>query len=477
MRRARKTVAAEVVRSDSVLARMRAACPWLFLVLCLASSMFQAWNVPPFQGPDELAHAYRVDLTTFGQLTAKRVHKKDTVAGGPADMSLYEAMVPFDPLRFHAEEKVDVADFARGETALWDGRTTETGYPGSAIYPPFFYLPQAWGLAVGKLFDLPVVQSLFLARTANALACSLLGFVALLMAGRSRLLMFSVLLLPMSVFLYSTVTNDGMMVVVTALAVAPVARAVHEGRPMRRAEVIASTICFALVGATKAPYTLMGLVLLASDMEKPRWRWISTGAVFAAAILWTLWMTLLVQTAILAGNGVDPALQVEWILTHPMGVAQVAWNTMTLLFTPYTQMFIGVLGWLDVSLPQLYHHMAWTILGLSVVASASVGRGAGWRALPAVTAAALVLTFGAIHGALYVTWNTVAHEFVTGVQGRYFLPLALLLCLALEGERPMLPQNAVAAWVSKALVALVLAFPLVSLLIVQHAVIVRYYLD
>lgn len=477
MRRSRKTVAAEVVRSDAALARMRAACPWIFLLVCLASSLFQAWLLPPFQGPDELAHAYRVDLTTFGKLVAERVKVGD-VAGGPADMSLYEAHLPFSKLPFHAGDKVNIADFAKAELSRWDGRTTRTGYPGSAIYPPFFYLPQGAGLAVGKLLDLSVVQSLFLARSANAIVCSLIGFAALLLAGRGRFAMFSVLLLPMSMSLYSTLSNDGLVIVTTALGCAAISRGLGEGRPMRRGEVIAATVCFALVAATKIPYVLFALVFLCSDMEKRRWRWTALASVFAAAIGWALFMSLVVQTALTSpGSGVDPGLQVKWLLGHPFQILPIAIKTMQLNFDPYCNMFIGVLGWLDTVLPQIYHRMAWAVLGLAFVASASVGREAAWRGLPLMTAAVLVVTFAGIHGALYVSWNPVGHDFVTGVQGRYFLPMAIFASLLIDAERPLLPTRGLAGWVHKGVVAAVLAFPLVSLLIVEHAIVLRYYLD
>src|SRR4051812_45810029 len=121
MRRNRKTLAADVVRSGhSGVDRLMAAAPYLFLVLCLLSTLFQAWHMPPFQGADEMAHAYRVDLATFGKLSAERAPDGQPLAGGATDMALYEANLPFDNIRFHAGEKADVADFSAAARSRWD---------------------------------------------------------------------------------------------------------------------------------------------------------------------------------------------------------------------------------------------------------------------------------------------------------------------------------------------------------------------
>lgn len=460
------------------LAWVRTACPWLFLVLCLASALFQVWHMPPFQGPDELAHAYRIDLATFGQPVAERVHKKNVVAGGATDLSLYEATLPFDNIRFNSNEKADVVDFTAADRSRWDGRTTRTGYPGSAIYPPFFYLPQAAGLALGKFTKLPVVQSLYLARAANALTCILLGFAALLIAGRARLLMFSLLLLPMSVAVYSTMGNDGLMVATTALGCAVISRGMYEGRPLRGSEVMTAAVCFALIGMTKLPYMFIGLVFLVCPVERPRWRWIGAATVIGCSIAWTLWMSFVVQTALTAPGGpVDPARQVHYLLTHPLDIWSIGVATLKANWRPYVDMFVGVLGWLDTSLPPGYHRAAWVVLGLALLASLSRGRPREWRWVPPVALGLVVLVFGAIHGALYVTWTDVAAKVVSGVQGRYLIPLALMACLAVEGARPLLPRTRAGVWAYRVMAAVVLAFPLISMLIVEHAIIVRYYLD
>jgi hypothetical protein len=74
-----------------------------------------------------------------------------------------------------------------------------------------------------------------------------------------------------------------------------------------------------------------------------------------------------------------------------------------------------------------------------------------------------------------VTWNPVGASVVEGVAGRYFLPLALFLTLALEGGDALLPARGRLAPLRLAGTALVLAFPLISVVVTLAAVETRYH--
>jgi uncharacterized membrane protein len=92
------------------------------------------------------------------------------------------------------------------------------------------------------------------------------------------------------------------------------------------------------------------------------------------------------------------------------------------------------------------------------------------------TLAAILLSTGAVFGAMYLIWSPVGGPVVDGVQGRYFLPIAAFLPLVALGERPSEGQASTVRRLQRWANVLVLAFPLVSLLVVERAVVLRYYL-
>lgn len=451
-----------------VQARLHAACPYLFLVLALATSLFVAWTLPPFMGVDEVSQTHRANLATFGLFLAQPVRAATGLdAGGPIDQSIDAANAPFERLKFHPERKVRPQDEARARRIGWAGQTAKGGFLNTAVYPPVFYLPASGALAAGRLFGLPVVASLRLARTANAATCVLVGFAALLIAGRARLFLFAVLLLPMSVFLYATVTQDGGMIVAAALGAALISRAQSQGRPMTPSELVGAAIAFGLVGMAKPPYALIGLAILAAPGPGPR-RWQAAAAAVGAAAAWYGLMAAAIPLP--TGNGAVPAAQLHFLLGHPAAGLRAVVDTVTGQWIGLSHGFIGVLGWLDTDLPAPVYTLAWVALVLAL--AISVPR--RWTGLSVPVVAALAATVAGIFAALYLSWTAVGAAQVNGLQGRYFLPLAMIAPLVFGPGRPVL-EGRRHGWQYLTAAAGAGLFAVFSLSCVAQVVVGRYY--
>jgi uncharacterized membrane protein len=141
----------------------------------------------------------------------------------------------------------------------------------------------------------------------------------------------------------------------------------------------------------------------------------------------------------------DPAAQAALILADPWHLLAVAANTVRDSGGTYAWEFIGRLAWNDVPLPAAYQALAWA----AVAASAAASCAGPALARRAVLAAAAIATAG-IFALLYMDWTAPGADHVDGVVGRYFLPLALTLGLALPQIRP----HASSRWLASALVAL-----------------------
>jgi uncharacterized membrane protein len=76
----------------------------------------------------------------------------------------------------------------------------------------------------------------------------------------------------------------------------------------------------------------------------------------------------------------------------------------------------------------------------------------------------------AIFGALYLSYTPVGAAQVDGVQGRYFLPVLLVLPLMLVSAKAATPSR-----VRTLATAAVLLFPVVSLFLTERALTTRYY--
>jgi hypothetical protein len=469
---------AEVIAGSLRPTRARSPLALLFVVWGVSLSFFLVWALPPFMAADELAHVARAGLLGHGRLVAERIEGKGGLtSGGPVDLDLFKAAKPFGEIMFHPEVKATAERYAPALGVRWTGRARMVPFPTSAGYPPFLYLPVSVGLVAGRVAGLSVVHTLWLARALNALACAAVGAAALQLMGRGRLLTYSLLLLPMSVALYAAATQDGLLIAVSALASALIFRAASAGRPLTAREAFGAAGCIALLGMSKLPYALLGVALIACPLPRPRLRWPVMALAIGLPALWNLWAAVAIDTPFSRGDAApDAAKQIGFLLSHPGAVGQIAVHTLHIGWSQYAASFIGILGWLDTRLPRPFYPAAFVVLGLALVAGPAPGAAGMWKRLPLLVLVACLLSAGAIFAALYLIWSPVGALMVDGVQGRYFLPIASFVPLAFLSQRPLLGGSRTAETARRAASLIVLGFPLVSGLVVERAVLLRYYL-
>lgn len=431
-------------------ARIKSVTHALALIyFCLAAStvITLAWLMPPFQNPDELAHFQRIDQLSQGGVIGHRFGRG--YSGGAVDAHIEQAHAPFALLPFHPERKVSSDMLARAERLGWGGEPTLNQFPNTSIYSPFCYLPAVAVVTAGKLAGLPLVETLRLTRVVNGLIAVSIATAAIAIAGAPAPLLFAVLTLPMALGQMAAVSQDGLILALTALAVAMVTRGLGLGGWSRGA-LTALCLCLAVVCAARPPYAPLALIILALPGVAWRHRLAGAGAIVGIVVGWSLLAATLAQVVIDQPDVFpNPAAQLQRLLQTPGEVLPIAVNTLTRYAAAYAEQFVGMLGWFDVILPRWLHGAAAVSLGLALLATLggrlpadAVSSPAAPLAVARVRAAAaagILLAAAAIFAIQYLTWTDVAGPVVLGVQGRYFLPLALmcgLVALPLAWRRP-----------------------------------------
>jgi uncharacterized membrane protein len=217
------------------------------------------------------------------------------------------------------------------------------------------------------------------------------------------------------------------------------------------------------------------LALLPFGLTRSRWRWRLVGAAAIAACV-VVWSAIaanraLVNTGLIVGA--DPAAQASFLRNNPWQVVHIACATLR-TYPVYVEQFIGRLGWIDTPLPPAYRTAAIAMLGVAAVAAMLGLRGDRISIGGRLTiAAGVLLSAIGVFAIMYLTWTVPGHPTVDGVQGRYFIPLALIGAALL----PAIGDLRGAPRLHRALVMLVVAFPVVSLAVVMRTVVLRYYLQ
>jgi uncharacterized membrane protein len=195
----------------------------------------------------------------------------------------------------------------------------------------------------------------------------------------------------------------------------------------------------ALLGMSRLHAAPVLLAVFFACYLSGKWRFWMAGAI--SGLLVFLWVAFIVHhnvdTRVLREGSISGNLC--FYLSHPVEFPRILVATLAqpgrLIF--YWESFVGILGWLDTRLPDMFYRTAGVCL-LVVTAGSVWSRSVGnlWkpRLLLLACSLASVLVF---YFALLVDWNERPTAFIEGIQGRYFLIPALIFSYAISAEKQL----------------------------------------
>jgi uncharacterized membrane protein len=436
------------------------------LLYCIYASLavlLLATTIPPMQNPDETNHSFRADQVSRLVLAGQVI--PDGEFGGVVSSGIAVPAAATSALRSHPERKVTRAMLA---PSAW-GVPIAAGFPNTAVNPPIFYIPAAVADALARDLRIRLPHALILMRIATGFVTIAIAAAAIALAGSAALWLFAMLLLPMSLAVSAAISQDGPMLASTALAASLYLRLQAPKLARKQLTFVCLCLLLTMVGMARSPYIAFALLTIAVPVKRS-WRIAGAAIIFACVIAWSAHSMAHFPLPFRPGGIVSPSLQCMSLITHPWRVPLLAFRTLRAYGDPLAHGFIGQLGWLDTALPAIYDLIAWTGLGVALLAT--------WRPrLPPVSRSGLALEALAVIGSAggvcliqYMIWTAVGSPLIDGLQGRYFLAPALLFGALLSSGT--VSCNRVQNWLALP----VLALPVLSIAVTLHAVIVRYYL-
>ncbi len=439
--------------------RVAVMLPIIYLAWAVPLVLVVAVVTPPWQNPDEAAHMLRISQIARGGLLAYRFAGG---AGGMADTAIIDSAMTMSGVMFHPGHKVSLGMLAGAGAAQWAG-AAELSFPAIALYSPVLYAPAVLAVAAGRGLRLSVVHSLMAARMVNAVLATLIAAFALCRARATRLALAVLLVLPMTVAMFASAAQDGLMIALTLLVVACVDRSVAEGRDPMLWETWVIGIATAAVIVARPPYLpLAALPLICMRRQSGR-TWLSVAVVVAASAVWTAYS--LISVSVPLQPSFNPKVQLLNFLHQPWTFVPLLLNTVARAHSDLSVTFIGVLGWLDTFLQPSYYYLAPYVLLLTFASGAAGPSRRIWLALLIWLAAV-----GAVFFAGYLSWTPPEADQIGGVQGRYFIPLAAVLAMAVPTWRRL------GEVLQPPAVVVLLAFGAITPMMIIHALVVRFYL-
>jgi len=422
------------------------AAGFAVVLFCLSFAISQL--IPPFQSPDEDVHVKRAYLLGHGQVWLSTPANSPT--GGLIDQGLLQLMAQFEGLPFHAENKLSANELYEAGQIRWEG--TYAFSPTSAIshYFPFLYAPQALGLRIGELLNLSVLHTYQLAKLFALIAACALIYGALSIYPFS-LAVLGLFVLPMSLFQMGSASLDGIAHAMSLFVIALYLKISQQSSAKQSSTKQTSTkqtttgvvnslvwqgillaLCIALLTSSRMQLLPLLFLLWSCSRQTGQKKYLF----YAAAVgLFTLTWILLSITSVVDAKvttSLTPIQALGFYLTHPITGAQVLLSTLTNLaiVKSYATSFIGVLGWLDASLPKVQYGILGALLALLVILCFSWRPSGLSKHHQTILVSCAVCVMGIVFAALLIQWTPHPATVILGVQGRYFFVPALLMCAA-----------------------------------------------
>jgi hypothetical protein len=240
-------------------------------------------------------------------------------------------------------------------------------------------------------------------------------------------------------------------------------------------------LCIALLTSSRMQLLPLLLLLWSCSRQTGQKKYLYYA--LAAGIFTLTWILLSITTVVdtKVTTSLTPMQAISFYLVHPITGVQVLFSTLTNLamLKSYATSFIGVLGWLDASLPKVQYGLLGALLVLLVALCFS------WRPQglakyhQRILVLCAVCSMGIVFAALLIQWTPHPATIILGVQGRYFFVPALLVFIAFT--RPFSPSysfhlSSVKSWVAKTSLAVLVLLGGTALYCTSALLLGRYYL-
>ncbi|AQS84320.1 hypothetical protein A0U92_05505 [Acetobacter aceti] len=350
-------------------------------------------------------------------------------SGGVVDLGINELDDIYGSIRFHADKKVTSSMVEHGNSVLM-GRKGFQSFSNTAIYSPLLYFPAVVGLDMARLSGVHHVKwALIASRMMMSIVCVSLASLAIVFSGRAAIFIAVVLSLPMTISLFSSVSQDGLIICFSAFSFVFLARFLNFiPSQLKENKNIALFYCFLSLCVLGRPAyaPLFLLPFFTKKLSNVKF----VAACFCLSVSFVALWTLVVHFFVMIPmwNQASPGRQLHNLIFSPWLLPELVKHAFTdhqgMEGLPFWKEMIGVVGWIDTVMPAWFYNFSLTVLGLSLF---MIGNFNFKKDIHIIfrfgVSFSLISSVLLIFFLEYLTFTPVGQDYVVGVQGRYFLPL------------------------------------------------------
>lgn len=427
---------------------------WLFPLTLMVLGIFYMLVLTPFSAPDESAHfvsAYRLSSQMLGKkpvageefrLGASEEERERLNRGanvlvreGDDQPGLY-TFVGYSTYKLVLENL-----FSRDSS-----QKVTVRYEIPVNTNPVVYIPQALGISLARLLHLGYIPLVYLGRLFNLMAFTVMAAFAVRVMPFKKELLMAVSCLPMTLHLAASFSYDCAFIGLSMLFISWCFYLAYEKEQV----TIRDTVLLGLLLVLLEPGKIVYLPLAGICLLIPAWKfgsskryWISAAGVlffmllavfFVNRVVLSVWTT---QTESYVGWSEAAGYTLQDVIHEPYTIFKVYYETLVTQFDYYlSTMLGGYLGNLDpaLSVPGFCLAILWYCMFVCAIRREKerapiTGGQKLWILFLVFLSVCLVLA------SMLLGWTPRNLTYITGVQGRYFIPLLPLVLLVLFDKR------------------------------------------
>ncbi len=411
-----------------------------FLIVALCVGLILSIGQPPVTGNtlDDEIHYGRIALLSHG--------KPGYLTDGESLMAERSFTVLFDEgYHYVADTLQDQQRMLRAINEASADQSPALDVPLQLAFSDTGYAIQALGYGLARILGMPLSAQVIMARVFNMLSYVLLTYLGIRAMKRFKITLSVIALMPAPVFLACSLTYDttinALCFLGTALAVDAMLDRHTRLTWQRGLGILLSLVLGAMSKVVYVPLLLLTLLLPRSKFDSRASRvWYKTLAV-VLCILMVLTMMLSVSEGSISltdtrGDGADSAAQISYLLHHPltylMTFLRTIWNGLEAYFLTGTRTFLGYAG---VPMSGTVSILSLLLIVFSVVTDNDPGmeQKLNWKLRLCMFIIAM-LAVGMTFTTMYMAYTGVGAGYISGVQGRYLIPVLPLLAMLLSPE-------------------------------------------
>ena len=451
----------------------------IFVAVFLIFGAINCFARPPYQLMDEINHFARAwqisegiflsQTLTIGEFlrgedfNAKKLFNLEYAPPDALNDKIYFAEVPVSFLinssTVNVEDKRFINAFSLEDmkkflaTPLNAEVRERCLIPNTGVYSPPAYFPQALTALIGRSLNLTAGAIFYLMSLSGLIFVAVCIFWAMKFLPQAKPLIFLLAMMPMFLIEAASASIDAVTYGVSFLGTAWLLSLKNSAERFSRAEISALIILSVMLCVKSVYATILLLYFLiptarAGSLKK----FLSLGAAILllnlfASLIWTELalgagdVVLATSRQYLGVENIDIAAQKAFIIEHPQIFFLAMINALREYGLNFCLGFIGTWGaTAKVHSAEEFYFLYWIIL-LGFTLTSGLRFKIGGRVVMIFAAAISAIAFFIFE---YVTWMPVGSTIIRGVQGRYFIPLALMIFGSLSILPPLRHKNLIA---------------------------------